>query len=49
VTTRVKQLEEKLGTQLFRRHARKLTLSPRARCARLRRELLRLSHEAQAA
>jgi DNA-binding transcriptional LysR family regulator len=50
VTTRVKQLEERLGTQLFQRHARKLTLSPEGRTLlAYADELLRLSHEAQAA
>jgi DNA-binding transcriptional LysR family regulator len=50
VTTRVKQLEEKLGTQLFQRHARKLTLSPEGKVLlAYADELLRLSHEAQAA
>ena len=50
VTTRVKQLEERLGTQLFQRHARKLTLSPEGKVLLVYAdELLRLSHEAQAA
>lgn len=50
VTTRVKQLEERLGTQLFLRHARKLTLSPEGRTLlAYADELLRLSHEAQSA
>ena len=50
VTTRVKQLEEQLGTQLFQRHARKLTLSPEGTLLlAYAEELLRLSHEAQAA
>jgi DNA-binding transcriptional LysR family regulator len=50
VTTRVKQLEERLGTQLFQRHARKLTLSPEGKLLMAYAdELLRLSHEAQAA
>jgi DNA-binding transcriptional LysR family regulator len=50
VTTRVKQLEERLGTQLFRRHARSLTLSPEGKVLlAYADELLRLSHEAQAA
>ncbi|QJR13186.1 HTH-type transcriptional regulator GltR [Usitatibacter rugosus] len=50
VTTRVKQLEEHLGTQLFQRHARKLTLSPEGRVLlAYTEELLRLSHEAQSA
>jgi DNA-binding transcriptional LysR family regulator len=50
VTTRVKQLEERLGTQLFQRHARKLTLSPEGKVLlAYADELLRLSHEAQAA
>ena len=50
VTTRVKQLEERLGTQLFQRHARKLTLTPEGKVLLgYADELLRLSHEAQAA
>lgn len=50
VTTRVKQLEERVGTQLFQRHARKLTLSPEGKVLlAYAEELLRLSHEAQAA
>jgi DNA-binding transcriptional LysR family regulator len=50
VTTRVKQLEERLGTQLFLRERRKLTLSPEGRVLlAYADELLRLSSEAQAA
>lgn len=50
VTTRVKQLEERVGAQLFLRHARKLTLSPEGKVLlAYAEELLRLSHEAQAA
>jgi DNA-binding transcriptional LysR family regulator len=50
VTTRVKQLEERLGTQLFLRERRKLTLSPEGRLLlAYADELLRLSSEAQAA
>jgi DNA-binding transcriptional LysR family regulator len=46
----VKQLEERLGTRLFRRHARKLTLSPEGTLLlAYADELLRLAHEAQAA
>jgi DNA-binding transcriptional LysR family regulator len=50
VTTRVKQLEERLGAQLFRRQNRKLTLSPEGELLlAYADELLRLSSEAQAA
>jgi len=50
VTTRVKQLEERLGTRLFERHARSLSLSPEGKLLlRYADELLRLAHEAQAA
>jgi DNA-binding transcriptional LysR family regulator len=50
VTTRVKQLEERLGTQLFVRERRRLTLSPEGRLLlAYADELLRLSSEAQAA
>jgi DNA-binding transcriptional LysR family regulator len=50
VTTRVKQLEERLGTQLFVRERRRLTLSPEGRLLLVYAdELLRLSSEAQAA
>ena len=50
VTTRVKQLEERLGTQLFVRNRRKLALSPEGELLlAYADELLRLSAEAQAA
>ncbi len=50
VTTRVKQLEAHLGTRLFLRERRKLTLSPEGRLLlAYADELLRLSSEAQAA
>jgi len=50
VTTRVKQLEERLGTQLFVRNRRKLALSPEGELLlAYADELLRLSSEAQAA
>jgi DNA-binding transcriptional LysR family regulator len=50
VTTRVKQLEERLGTQLFVRERRRLTLSAEGRMLlAYADELLRLSSEAQAA
>ena len=50
VTTRVKQLEERLGTQLFVRERRKLTLSPDGqRLLAYADEMLRLASEAQAA
>lgn len=50
VTTRVKQLEERLGTRLFHRQKRKLVLSPEGRLLLSYAErLLLLSSEAQAA
>ena len=50
VTTRVKQLEERLGTQLFTRNRNRLTLSPEGELLLVYAdELLRLSSEAQAA
>ena len=50
VTTRVKQLEERLGTKLFNRQGRKLVLSAEGRLLLAYAErLLRLSAEAQAA
>jgi len=50
VTTRVKQLEERLGAQLFIRERGRLTLSPEGRLLlAYADELLRLSSEAQAA
>jgi DNA-binding transcriptional LysR family regulator len=50
VTTRVKQLEESLGTPLFHRHKRRLTLSAEGKLLLAYAErLLRLSSEAQAA
>jgi DNA-binding transcriptional LysR family regulator len=50
VTTRVKQLEERLGTRLFNRQGRKLVLSSEGRVLLAYAErLLRLSAEAQAA
>jgi len=50
VTTRVKQLEERLGTELFHRRNRKLTLSPEGKLLLGYAErLLRLSSEAEAA
>ncbi len=50
VTTRVKQLEEYLGTRLFQRESRKFTLSPEGKLLlAYADELLRLSNEAQAA
>jgi DNA-binding transcriptional LysR family regulator len=50
VTTRVKQLEERLGTQLFLRNRNRLTLSPEGQLLlAYADELLRLSSEAQAA
>ena len=50
VTTRVKQLEERLGTQLFVRERGRLTLSPEGSVLlAYADELLRLSSEAQAA
>ena len=46
----MKQLEERLGTPLFRRHARRLTLSPEGELLLVYAdELLRLASEAQAA
>jgi DNA-binding transcriptional LysR family regulator len=49
VTTRVKQLEAKLGTPLFLRQSRKLVLSPEGRTLLgYADQLLRLSSEAQA-
>jgi DNA-binding transcriptional LysR family regulator len=49
VTTRVKQLEAKLGTPLFLRQSRKLVLSPEGRTLlAYTDQLLRLSSEAQA-
>ncbi len=49
VTTRVKQLEAKLGTPLFLRQSRKLVLSPEGRTLlAYADQLLRLSSEAQA-
>src|SRR5437588_662168 len=50
VTTRVRQLEESLGTALFHRHKRRLTLSAEGKLLLAYAErLLRLSSEAQAA
>jgi len=50
VTTRVKQLEERLGTKLFHRQGRKLVLSSEGKVLLAYAErLLRLSSEAQAA
>ena len=50
VTTRVKQLEERLGTKLFHRQGRKLVLSSEGKVLLAYAErLLRLSAEAQAA
>jgi DNA-binding transcriptional LysR family regulator len=50
VTTRVKQLEERLGTQLFTRTRNRLALSPEGELLlTYADELLRLSSEAQAA
>jgi DNA-binding transcriptional LysR family regulator len=50
VTTRVKQLEERLGTKLFHRQGRKLVLSPEGQVLLGYAErLLQLSSEAQAA
>jgi DNA-binding transcriptional LysR family regulator len=50
VTTRVKQLEERLGTQLFARQGRRLVLSAEGRLLLAYADaLLRLSAEAQAA
>jgi DNA-binding transcriptional LysR family regulator len=50
ITTRVKQLEARLGTALFHRHKRRLTLTPEGRTLLAYAErLLALSSEAQAA
>ena len=50
VTTRVKQLEERLGTRLFLRHRRRLVLSPEGKLLlEYADRLLRLSSEAEAA
>ena len=50
VTTRVKQLEERLGTRLFLRRNRRLTLSPEGKLLLAYADrLLRLSSEAEAA
>jgi DNA-binding transcriptional LysR family regulator len=50
VTTRVKQLEERLGTALFHRHKRRLVLSAEGKLLLAYAErLLRLSSEAEAA
>jgi DNA-binding transcriptional LysR family regulator len=50
VTTRVKQLEERLGTQLFLRQNRKLLLSPQGKLLlAYAQRLLHLSSEAEAA
>lgn len=50
VTTRVKQLEEQLGTKLFLRHKRRLVLSPEGKVLlEYADRLLRLSAEAEAA
>lgn len=50
VTTRVKQLEERLGAKLFHRHGRKLVLSSEGKVLLAYADrLLRLSSEAQAA
>src|SRR5260221_12724214 len=50
VTTRVKQLEERLGAKLFHRQGRKLVLSSEGRLLLTYADrLLRLSTEAQAA
>jgi DNA-binding transcriptional LysR family regulator len=50
ITTRVKQLEARLGTALFHRHKRRLVLSPEGRTLLAYAErLLALSSEAQAA
>ena len=38
VTTRVKQLEERLGMALFLRHRRRLVLSPEGRLPRVSRD-----------
>jgi DNA-binding transcriptional LysR family regulator len=50
VTTRVKQLEERLGARLFLRHRRRLVLSPEGKLLlEYADRLLRLSSEAEAA
>src|SRR5438874_5469513 len=50
VTTRVKQLEKRLGTQLFHRQGRRLALSAEGKVLLAYADrLLRLSSEAQAA
>jgi DNA-binding transcriptional LysR family regulator len=50
VTTRVKQLEERLGAKLFLRHRRRLVLSPEGKVLlEYADRLLRLSSEAEAA
>src|SRR5439155_7615580 len=50
VTTRVKQLEERLGMALFLRHRRRLVLSPEGKLLLAYADrLLRLSSEAEAA
>jgi DNA-binding transcriptional LysR family regulator len=50
VTTRVKQLEERLGTKLFNRQGRKLVLSSEGKVLLAYADrLLRLASEAQAA
>ncbi|MBV9360279.1 MAG: LysR family transcriptional regulator [Betaproteobacteria bacterium] len=50
VTTRVKQLEERLGTPLFHRHGRRLVLSDEGKVLLdYAEQMLRLSSEAQAA
>ena len=50
VTTRVKQLEERLGTRLFHRHNRRLVLSAEGKILlEYAERLLRLSSEAEAA
>jgi DNA-binding transcriptional LysR family regulator len=50
ITTRVKQLEDRLGTKLFLRQNRKLTLSPEGKLLlAYADQLLRLSSEAEAA
>jgi DNA-binding transcriptional LysR family regulator len=50
ITTRVQQLEERLGTRLFHRHKRRLVLSAEGRTLLAYAErLLRLSSEAEAA
>src|SRR6188768_1779703 len=50
VTTRIQQLEERLGTRLFHRHKRRLVLSAEGKLLlEYADRLLRLSAEAQAA